>query len=224
MYRFYYICGAKDALLKKNTRLIAGLLIDEMDINDLSDIYVEEIMKRTVSYNTYDAVYVGWEGAVIVGPQNSYEHELLIAEIANLQLLQMRIYHNEISRKITDTDAAMHTVFEGKERQKQINLKRLNLSLGEFYDSTRETINTVNDTVFGFGEWYLLRLYSLFDDAFKISNWRKSLEKDLEIIDKRRGIVSDMIRSNRDELLELVIIVLIVIEVLLEVAYLLRYA
>ena len=87
---------------------------------------------------------------------------------------------------------------------------------------SQHRIHQKNCTISGFGEWYLLRLYSLFDDVLKISPIRKSIESDLGIIDKRRDFVSDEIRSSQSDLLEWIIVVLIIIEVVLEIGYLLK--
>ena len=72
----------------------------------------------------------------------------------------------------------------------------------------------------GFGEWYLSRLYGLYDEAFKLSYWRASLQEKLETINNRRTFISDMLRGQRDEILEWIIILLIVVEVIIEVFYL----
>ncbi len=219
-YMLYYIKGEKRDILKKNEKVIIGLLIDEPDPNELDPSYIDEVAKKQISYNSSDVFYVGWEAAVMIDNVSSYEHELIITEIANVQLLQLMIFHEEVSKKIKDSDKLISEISAGRKGRSE--LKKLNYTLSEFYDSTRDMTTSVNDTISGFGEWYLLRLYSLFDDVLKISPIRKSIESDLGIIDKRRDFVSDEIRSSQSDLLEWIIVVLIIIEVVLEIGYLLK--
>ena len=220
-YRIYYIEGEKQRIVDRNRKLIAGLLIDEPNPASLSEKYTEEVLSRSMSYSSLDAVFVGWESSVMIDKSRKYEHELLVGEIANVQLLQMRISHRATSEKISETEARMIKVLEEK-RSPGKSLKELDLQLGKFYDETRDMVNYVDDTLSGFGEWYILKLYALYDDVFKISKWKKSVEDDLDIIDKRWEFVTEMMRNRRSDLLELVVIALIVIEVVLEIILILK--
>ncbi|MGC8478936.1 MAG: hypothetical protein ACP5NE_03355 [Candidatus Micrarchaeia archaeon] len=216
-YRFYFINTDKRKLAEKDKKMIAGLLIDEQNTDMLSNSYIEEVTKRSIIYNDDDIIYVGWEGAVMVDTENAYEQELTVTEIANAQLLEMRIYYDSISKTITHAESLLPSMLTLSKRGK---LKRLNMELGRFYGRTQDMMNTANDTIVGFGEWYLSRLYALYDDAFKLGFWRASLEKQLDILDKRRNFIADVLRSQWDEVLEWIVILLIVVEVVVEVLFL----
>ncbi|MGC8647731.1 MAG: hypothetical protein ACP5SA_02835 [Candidatus Micrarchaeia archaeon] len=216
-YRFYFINTDRRKLSDKDIKLIAGLLIDEQNSNLLSEQYVSEVTKRNIVYNDDDILYVGWESAVMVDPTGMYEQELIITEIANAQLLEMRIYDSGMAKIISATERAIPSSIS---LFKTGSLKRLNMQLGNFYGKTLDMLNALNDTIVGFGEWYLSRLYGLYDEAFKLSYWRESLQEKLETINNRRTFISDMLRGQRDEILEWIIILLIVVEVVIEVFYL----
>ncbi|MGC8670133.1 MAG: hypothetical protein ACP5TL_03215 [Candidatus Micrarchaeia archaeon] len=216
-YRFYFINADRRKLSSKDIKLIAGLLIDEQNSDVISDQYVGEVTKRNIVYNDDDIMYVGWESAVMVDPTSAYEQELIITEIANAQLLEMRIYDASMTKIIS---AAEKTIPETLAIWKRGNLKKLNVQLGSFYGKTLDMLNIVNDTIVGFGEWYLSRLYGLYDEVFKLSYWRASLESKLEIINNRRTFIADVLRSQWDEILEWIVILLIVIEVVIEALFL----
>ncbi|MCL4373264.1 MAG: hypothetical protein M1360_01120 [Candidatus Marsarchaeota archaeon] len=216
-YRFYFINADRRKLSIKETKLIAGLLIDEQSSDMLSDQYVNEVTKRNLVYNDDDILYVGWESAVMVDPTGAYEQELIITEIANAQLLEMRIYDANMTKIIS---AAEKTIPGVLVLQKRGTLKKLNVQLGNFYGKTLDMLNIMNDTIVGFGEWYLSRLYGLYDEAFKLSYWRVSLESKLEIINNRRTFIADVLRSQWDEILEWIVILLIIVEVVIEVFFL----
>ncbi|VVB76823.1 Uncharacterised protein [uncultured archaeon] len=214
-YNFYYIKGDQAEFVRKYQSLITGLMIDEQDPASLEANYSTDVLKRKISYNANDVMYVGWEGAVMISPEKSYEYELLLAEIANMQLLELRIHHNAISKKIADTDLLMAQAFTPNRFSKGVDFGKLNISLGELYGNTKDIITAVNDTIYGFGEWYLVKLYGLFNDAFQIDEWRAYLDSDLETVEKRRAFVSELISVSRARFLEIIVIVLILIEILL---------
>jgi len=222
IYNFYYIEGEKDDVVKKHQALITGMLIDEPNPEALEASYAAEVLKRKLSYTTSEVTYVGWESAVRIDRTKSYEYEVLLAEIANVQLLELRINHDSISKKIAATDVMMTQLFKPRRFSRGVDLRKINLMLGELYDSTKDTITAVNDTIYGFGDWYLVKLYGQFNDVFQLDEWRAYLDGDLQTVEQRRVFVSEIIGSNQARFLELIVILLILIEVLLEVLYLLR--
>ena len=165
-YRFYYMEGEKSTALKQYKKNITGLLIDEPSTATLDEKYVDEILSRNISYNSDDIHFVGWESAVLVDKLTNYEHELLIAEIANVQLLEMRIIHKNILEKLASSNKTIGalTKLDFLKRRYGYNLGSLNKDLGEFYETTKELTNIITDTPFGLGEWYLSKLYVYIAD------------------------------------------------------------
>ena len=220
-YRFYYIDGDKSQILSKYKKTIAGLMIDEQDSESLSDQYVDSLIVSGFSYDNKNVFFAGWESAVLVDKEYAHEHELLITEIANLQLLEMRIYHDKLTKQVNDSSRYLE-VFPKNGMARYFmdsGSRHLNKSLGMLYDSTRAMLNNVNDTVFGTGEWYLSRIYSTFVGAFRLGEWKDIIENDLEAVGKEREFVADLIKFDYDVLLEYIIIILIVVEVIIEVVY-----
>ena len=221
-YKFYYLEGDKSNILLKSKKLISGLLIDEVHADTLESEYIEYILGKSISYNSSNVLFVGWESAVMIDKENSYEHELLIAEISNLQLLEMRIYHQMLTVKLESSSSVLNSLDSGIMRMKNSEMAKMNRSLGSIYDNTRTVINNVNDTVFGLGEWYLSRVYSLFSNVFKLDVLKSSIEKDLEAIDNERKYISDIEAFWHEAFLERIVIVLIVVEIILEIFYLIK--
>ncbi|MCL5412355.1 MAG: hypothetical protein M1474_01805 [Candidatus Marsarchaeota archaeon] len=223
-YRFYYIESDRAVALKKYKKFIAGLLIDEHKTEGLDEGYLNVILSRNISYYEGDIHFVGWESAVLVDRLSGYEHELLIVEIANVQMLELRILHKRISRMLASANSAIAAT--GKHnyltRRYGSSMRRLNRELGDFYDKTKEMVSAVTETPQGLGEWYLAKLYALLASEFKLSELESSLAGELDMIDKSREFVSDVIRGNTEEWLEIIIILLIVLEVVVEVALLLK--
>ena len=221
-YRFYYIEGKKSQILAKSKKLIAGLLIDENNAETPEAEYIDYILGKNISYDASNVLFVGWESAVMIDEEYPHEQELLISEIANLQLLEMRIYHSNLTEKLDSASKVLNSIDTSIFTFGTTEIRNLNKSLGRVYDNTRTVLNNINDTVFGLGEWYLSRVYSLFSSVFKISELQLSIQGDLEAIDNERKFVSDIEVSKHEAFLELVIIALIVIEILIEMVVLLK--
>ena len=220
-YRFYYIEGEKNQILPKARKMIAGLLVDEKDADTLEDEYIEYILGKGISYDAGSILFVGWESAVMIDKEYQHEQELLIAEISNLQLLEMRIYHAVLARELNTASKSMRRIGVGSASVlRKADTSQINRSLGSVYDNTRAVLNNINDTVFGFGEWYLARVYSLFSSVFKLDTLKASMERDLEAIDNERKFVSDMEVSRHESFLELLVVFLIVVEIVLEILFL----
>ncbi len=224
-YRVYFVRGDKDAILKPNEKLIAGLLLDEENYSLLDNKYVESTLHRQLSYYKTDVAIVDWDGMFMVASNRKYEHELLTAEIANVQLLELRIYHDEIDKIVKAASnefvGITHTGFF-KSFFSRRHLTKLSLELGNFYDSTKDVISSTNNIIYGFGEWYLARLYSSLSDSFRLMDWNTSLSQDLEIVEKLRAFIQDRVEEDTSSNLEAIVIALILIEIGIEVITLLK--
>ncbi|MCL4380680.1 MAG: hypothetical protein M1331_03600 [Candidatus Marsarchaeota archaeon] len=222
-YRFYYIDADKHAVLRDSKKLIAGLLIDEDKTSTLEKGYVESVLRKNITYDTSSIFFVGWESAIIIDKGYVFEHELLMAEIANVELLETRIQHRLLVEKLKNANKALEKL--SKDRMSLLKgrkLGRLSESLARSYEASRMILNNVEDTAYGYGEWYLSRVYGLFYDVFKLSNIEAALEKDIDAISNERMLVDDMIALMHEDFLEYIIILLILIEVLIEFIYLFK--
>jgi len=217
-YAFYYLNAEKEKVLAQYRKLIAGLLIDEADAENLDEQYVSDVLNKNITYSSNDILFVGWESAFMIDNTGSVEYELIVSEIANIQLLEMQIYNKMLSNEIRETDDMIRRVLErepfgGKE------LLRANMRLSNSYDKISEMSNAARSAVSGFGEWYLSRLYGLFFDVFKLGEWQAQLSSGLEVIEKRRDSIIEATRSHRMDMLEIIVILLIVVEIVLEALF-----
>ncbi|MCL4400879.1 MAG: hypothetical protein M1348_01520 [Candidatus Parvarchaeota archaeon] len=215
-YRVYFINDDSDTFLKQNKKAIAGIILDEDNYHQLSDSYVQSTLRRMLSYYKNEVVIVDWDAMMFIGKSKKYEHELITAEIANVQLLEFRAYYNEVTRMINTVNerfsrrlSSMLRIFRARS-----NLIKLNSDIGQFYEETKDMVNNVTNIAFGFGEWYLARLYALCEDAFKLKDWYNSLIDNLEILEKIRGFIADIISEETNAFLEWIIIALITIEII----------
>jgi len=221
-YEFYFINATKNDALKNGKDVIPGLLIDEPNPQGLDQGYIDDVLSKSISYNADDITYVGWEGAVLIDKLKSFDYELIVAEIANIQLLKFRVYKEKASAVLKETSNSVAGLdrLDFFERIFSSRVEKLNKRLSIFQDDLMEMLNRIDNTVFSMGEWYLSRLYNLFASAFRLSELRESLIRDSEIIERRKALVHDVLEAKRNDMLELVIILLIFVEIILEIIYL----
>ena len=224
-YRFYFIDGDQSSFFKPNRRLIAGLLLEDKHYSSLNEDYVDSTLHRSLSYYNDDIIVVDWDAAFMMDKNGKYEHELLVCEIANVQFAALRAYQEKISNIIRDASNKFSKLarlgFLRILRAKQ-DLIKLNDELGKFYDQTKDTINNVNNIIFGFGEWYLARLYAMLSDSFRLKDAYSALYDNLEVVEKIRSFIQDRIEDETSSSLEWIVIILIVIEVAVEVVFVLN--
>lgn len=223
-YRFYFLYGDRDEVLRYCGGVFAGLLVDEHDGTKLDAAYASEILSRRLSYMHDDGFFVGWEGCIMVDRSSHYDHELLIAEIANVQLLKLRVYRKRAAGLIKHTTNTVSeiSVMGHMERITSKKAAKLDRELGAFSDDAGSMMNKMGNTAFGLGEWYLSQLYTLFSNVFKLNELAASLRSDLEVVGRRKLFAERAIDAKSTWNIEFAVLVLIVIEVLIEVAYLLK--
>ncbi len=223
MYNFYFINDTKDQAMK-NKSLIAGLLVNEPDASKMDSNYISDVLSKSISYYNDDVFFVGWEGAVLVDLLKSIDYELLMAEIANIQLLKLRIYKQMTSSMLLATSKSVEELDRQGFFTRIFSNKAIAMHtrLSLFSDNLNEMLNRIDNTVFGLGEWYLSRIYALFSSVFRLDELRKTVEQDAAKISARSSIINGKIAEKRNDELELIVILLIVLEVILETAYLVK--
>jgi hypothetical protein len=224
MYSFYFINSTKAQIMKGSKNLIVGLLIDEPNASMLDQVYIDDVLNKSLSYNSDDAFFVGWEGAVLIDKLKGFDYELLMAEIANIQLLKLRIYKEKASKLLKETSMSVEELDKMNFLTRVYSNKAnaLNQKLSEFSDDLMEMFNRIDNIVFSLGEWYLSRLYGLFANAFRLDELRDAVMLDSNTIARRKSFVNEIIEERRSDILELIVIALIIIEIVVEAAYLLK--
>ncbi|MGC8729975.1 MAG: hypothetical protein ACP5RP_01155 [Candidatus Micrarchaeia archaeon] len=222
-YKFYYIEEKKNLVLGRYKGLIAGLLINEKEANTLDKNYVEQILSRKIEYDLNNIVFVGWESTFMIDRDYSHEHELTTAEIANLQLLEMRLYHKNLVQRISNASKVLSKINTTKIlNNNRYIVNSLQKSLGIAYNNSGVILNSINDAYFNMGDWYISRLYALYSGVFRLNEWKERLNEDLEDIEKEQTFATELINTIHSNMLEYIVILLIFIEVAIEIISLIK--
>ncbi|MDP8012860.1 MAG: hypothetical protein RAK22_02030, partial [Nanoarchaeota archaeon] len=216
-YRIYFIEGDASEFLPKNKKWIAGILLDEQNYSELSDDYIENTIKRRLTYYNNDVIIVDWDAAFIISKSDNYENELTVMDTSNVQLLEYRVYQEEIDKMI---DSINEKTLNLQHRSWNImanrrNMTKLSTDISNFYTEYKDMIDSVNKIIMSFGDWYLARLYSLLSDSFKLKEIEGRLENTFDMLIRIRDFIDERISEDSSSFLELVVILLFVAEIII---------
>lgn len=181
-------------LIEKNKKYLACLLIGEDPNLNLHETQIEETLGSPFSYLENDLVIFDFDRGIILDPNHDYEDLLLVAEIANFQLLGLRVLDNllEKSLNIAGQDIRM-ILYTGSMMLRRLNKKVANLMRIK-YDLTfiLDNIENVSKLI---GNYYLAQIYINLSELFQLKQWSDSIRHRLETI----GEMYNTARSNKNE-------------------------
>ncbi len=213
-----YIINQKTNEIDKN--FIAGILLQEKNYSSLSKDYVNATLSRKLSYYKDESIFVDWDGTVVIRENKECEHEILVAEIANVQLLELRIYSEKTINFVELMRKEINTLKKlGPFNFFSVNRKvyEMTSKIGEYRQETQIMLNEIDNIIAGFGDWYLAKLYSLFSDSFRLRDWKKNITENIEALDFLRSILEARITNQFSIATDLAIILLFIFEVILEI-------
>jgi hypothetical protein len=213
-YLIFYIkefdkkIDAKELL--KEGKEIAKILLSEGDI-ELSEDEVARALKDRISYTENDIAIIDWNAALIYDPKFALD-TVDVLEYAVVELLEFRSYDEDLDLQI---DKAYDEV------SKEANY--LTILISPFSSTIKElettslditdTSEKVENALKLIGDEYLAKLYQTATAAFYIDDWKKSVRRKLDVLDKIYSTIYNRIQTDRFVVLELLIVLLILLEI-----------
>ena len=183
-YVFYCITddvGDISEFIENNKNYLAKLLMGEKLDLKLNQYQIESTLNHRFSFLQNDLVIFDFDRCLIIDPNLDYEDVLLVAEIANYQLLELRTLDHLLDRRLNLAEEDIRQIYFkrhsiGRRLSKKVgNLLRLR------YDLTfiLENIENVSKLI---GDYFLSQLYSNLSDLFKLKEWSDSIRHRLETV------------------------------------------
>jgi hypothetical protein len=192
-----------------------GLLSGET--RPLSTASRRDLLARSFSYYADDLVVLTWDRAFIYEPRGDSDVADVI-EVANAQLVEFRYYDtlldDELPRMYDRVEAARHLVSFLASRRFAHLARHLYTLVAEVTQLTEKVDNALQVTE----DVYLARVYSAALGLFKVSTLSASVDRKLAIIRDTYAALYAEASSQRSELLEITIVVLIVLEIAVTLA------
>jgi hypothetical protein len=198
-----------DDFVAQNENLLAQIL--RAETRELSWDEIRDALSRRISFSSADVTIVDWNAALLVDQDS--EDNVAVLEFANVELMEMRY----LDRRLDD---ALGLAYEALSRQtwKRFPFRSDHSALhklAQWQVDSAVLFEGVNNALKLIGDQYLARLYRVAAERLHLSEWDASIIRKLETLDSIYGKISDRVATQRMELLEWIIIVLIAVSIAL---------
>ncbi|MFW9940342.1 MAG: hypothetical protein ACFFFT_04825 [Candidatus Thorarchaeota archaeon] len=172
----------------------SALLMGENPKLNLSNDQINKTLRKSFSFLKNDLIIFDFERGLIIDPNYDYEDILLVVEIANYQLLELRILDKLLDRRLTIAEDDIRKIYF---RSRSL-FRRFKGKVGRLirlrYDLLflLENIENVSKL---FGDYYLAEIYTYLADLFQLKQWSTSIRHRLETI----GDIYNVSQSNIHE-------------------------
>ena len=196
--------GDPENTISEHKDSIAGLLkteripLDEEEINST--------LKFNIKYSKDDLTIVDWDGAFVFDPRGDFASNIELFEIANLQLLKLRILEHELEERMEKAARLL---------QKTTARKIPWLKSREIRHSLREIIQIRTESIQEFaaterninliGDWYSARLFDLITKKLHLEAWKTNINKTLDALEDIYSMISENFSMSFSTTLELII-------------------
>jgi hypothetical protein len=200
------------ALLGPHRDLLARILHCEPERLSASEI--DEVLRTAVTYTPDDLVVTDWNVALVYDEEA--QDVLNVLELLNVQLLELRFLDGMLDRRMgalyehAERPPGLLAFRREAERARELAVLRLDTA------TLRERmINALKLT----GDLYLTKIYARTAERLHLSEWQRSLDGKLELVQRIYDVFTTRAATARTELLELTIVILIAIDIVLYLAF-----
>lgn len=194
--------------LQAHRREVASLLTQEEDVTLLSQQEVEESTGRALSYYKHDLVVMDWDAALVVSEPRDVEETLYFMELANLQLTELEAYDRILDGTIERSYRDLEARASRNRRPIMRELREIRIDLARLSDELS------NITKF-LGDWHLARMYQHLAERFHLSEWYKTINTKLTMLDYLYGLHKQDQNNRWMLILELTIVLLFIADIIL---------
>ncbi|MBA2403766.1 MAG: hypothetical protein H0V66_03265 [Bdellovibrionales bacterium] len=188
---------------------IAALILAEPNEN-LSEAIKKKTIENTHQYSRDDLVVVDWNSALVVEPSGSMDVPLVI-EFALNQLLEMRYYDDLLDERL---NKLYNNVVGKKKTIFSKEYARFAEEAGQMYLEISEIVENVENSFKAVGDFYLAQIFRASSKRFRFDDWTKSINEKLGNLAEVSKLLHSEVNEGRNQLMELIIILLIAVEVI----------
>jgi hypothetical protein len=196
-------------LLETHRAELAALILGENRPLALSEQH--DVLRTHFAYYEEELVVVGWEAALVYDASGGAAPVEDILEFANTQLVELRTYDGHL-------DAELDAIYKHHPSRpwwsligngvpgSASQLRYLIVDIRELSDRSRNALKFIGDA-------YFARLYRGAASRFGLEAWQRQVDEKLRTVAELYRFAQDRAQHRRDNFLEIIIILLIVIEV-----------
>ncbi|MFX0083231.1 MAG: hypothetical protein ACFE94_15915 [Candidatus Hodarchaeota archaeon] len=161
---------------------ISALLMGENPKLNLSNDQINKILRKSFSFLKNDLTIFDFERGLIIDPNYDYEDILLVVEIANYQLLELRTLDKLLDRRLTVAEEDIRKIYF-KSRSLFRRFKRKVGRLIRLRYDLLFLLENIENVSKLFGDYYLAEIYTYLAELFQLKQWSTSIRHRLETIE-----------------------------------------
>ena len=198
-----------DAVMEEHGADIAQLLRGERQ--PLSAQERDEVLRHRLSYLTDDLVVPAYNGAFVLDSDPSAVASLEILEFVNSQLLEFRYHDEALESELTSIYSALQEPrwidrwFGRRHTRAARRVHSLFVDVNELTDRMENAVKLV-------GDLYSARLFNLAAARVGLDAWKHNVQEKLKTLDDIYRFAIEQTGMSQGNLLELVIVLILVIE------------
>jgi hypothetical protein len=206
-------------LLAAHGAEIAQLLRGERET--LSALEREEVLRHRISYFATDLIVPTWNAAFVYDTEIGAQAVLDIIEFANSQLLEFRYYDQLLGGELEriypqlQQPGGLQSWFGRRLTRAVRQVHTLFIEVNEVTDKTENAMKVAGDV-------YTARLFTLVAARLGLDHWKGSVREKLKTLDDIYRFAVEQAAMARGELLELAIVLILVLELVLFFAGIMR--
>jgi hypothetical protein len=173
---------------------LACLLMGEDPELNLHETQINETLSNPFSFLKNDLLIMDFDRGIIFDPNLDYEDIILVTEITNYQLLELRVLDELLDKRLNIAEKDIRKIyFTGP-----LLLRRLSKKVGQLlrikYDLTfiLDKVENVSKLI---GNYYLAQIYVDLSELFQLKQWIASIRQRLETI----GDIYNTAQTNKNE-------------------------
>ncbi|MFW9829059.1 MAG: hypothetical protein ACFFEY_15895 [Candidatus Thorarchaeota archaeon] len=182
------------SFVELNKNYLANLLMGEKPDLNLNMHQIEYTLSQPFSFLETDISIFDFDRGLIFDPNRDYEDILLVVEISNYQLLELRALDYLLDKRLAIVEEDIRKIyFKSRTLGRRLNRKIGNL-LRLRYDLTFVLENIANVSKF-IGDYFLAQIYKYLAQLFELSQWSESIRQRLETF----GDIYNVAQTNTNE-------------------------
>lgn len=192
--------------LKIHAHYLTTFLLGERPDFELHDDQIESTIRHLFSFRRSDVMVLDLDRCFIIDPNRDYEDILLVLELGNYQLLELRTLDKVLDRWLDQAEDDIRAVYMRRSRR----MRRLSKKLGGLLPLRLDALfilENLENTSKIIGDYYLGQIYSHLCELINTKAWEASVRRRLDTLQE----IYSMAKIDVNERLLLMLEVLVVL-------------
>lgn len=171
---------------------------------ELDDEEIRITLQAGIKYGKDDLTLIDWDGAFIFDPEGDFDSNIELFEIANDQLLRLRVLDARLDQRLSQTAQLL-----GGQEKWLFRSKEIRSALKEIIQIRTQSIMesaSLEQNIKLIGDWYSARLYSLIAKKFHVDEWERTISEKLDVLEDVYTMASDKFSVSFSTTLEFILI------------------